>query len=146
MLYVVMLNRMEPCLACIILSAFQVPITLRYPHHYPHLASEKSEAIDHKEHIQNDPVKRGRPRACLLNFPKPTHLTYCQLSNNAKPSIHPKCVLRRTQYMSSAFCNQGISYRKYLFFIVRLMNTGIQQPWLVSSDDLNLSQEALQTF
>lgn len=146
MLRVVMLNRMEPCLACISLSAFQVPIPLRYPHHYAHLAREKSEAIDHKEHIQNDPVKRGRPSACLLNFPKPTHLTYCQLSNNIKPSIHPKYDLRRTQYMSSAFCNQCISYRKYLFFILRLTNTGIQQTRLMSSEDLILSQEALQTF
>lgn len=53
-----MLNRMEPYLACIILSAFHVPILLRYPYHYPHLASEKPEIIDYKEHIQNDPVNK----------------------------------------------------------------------------------------
>jgi len=47
---------MEPYLARIILSAFHVPILLRYPFHYPHPASEKLEAIDYKEHTQNDPV------------------------------------------------------------------------------------------
>ena len=86
---------------------------------------------------------RGRPRACLLNFPKPTHLIYCQLSNNIKPSIHPKYISHRTQYIELSLVQSGISHLKYLFFILKLMNTGIQQTWLMSSDDLNLSQETL---
>lgn len=35
---------------------FTCAYTLGMYHHYPHLTSEETEAIDYKEHVQNDPV------------------------------------------------------------------------------------------
>ena len=62
---------------------------------------------------------RGRPRACLLNFPKPTHLIYCQLSNNIKPSIHPKYISHRTQYIELSLVQSVYLISKISIFYIK---------------------------